>query len=256
MSDKKDKIKLNVEPRKMTGRQIKALRRDGLLPANIYGKKTKSLAVQVDLKSFLPVLSDAGETSLVELKVKGEDKLRPVLIHNVQYHPLDESPLHADFYEVDLKEKVTAKVEIELIGEAPAVKEKIGILIQPLAEVELQALPAELPEKLELNIASLKAIDDALTVADIKVPEGVTILTDQKEVLVKIDPPAKEEVEVAPPTEGEEGQESEEGGEEQEVKTDGVKSEGQEGHEGKSEGQSETKDNSQTPNQESQAKGE
>ena len=112
MSDKKEKIKLEVEKRKVTGRQVKVLRRDGLLPANIYGKKTKSLAVQADLKSFLPVLKQAGETTLVELKVAGEDKARPVLIHNVQYHPLDEQPLHADFYEVNLKEKVTTRVEI------------------------------------------------------------------------------------------------------------------------------------------------
>ncbi len=217
MSDKKEKIKLEVEKRKVTGRQVKILRRDGLLPANIYGKKTKSLAVQADLKSFLPVLKQAGETTLVELKVAGEDKARPVLIHNVQYHPLNEQPLHADFYEVNLKEKVTTRVEIELVGESLAVKEKIGILIQPLTEIEVEALPTDLPEKLQLEISSLKQIGDALTVGDIKAPERVTLLTEQKETLVKIDPPAKEEeVVVAAPAEGEEGEEAE--GEEGEEK--------------------------------------
>ena len=229
MSDKKEKIKLEVEKRKVTGRQVKVLRRDGLLPANIYGKKTKSLAVQADLKSFLPVLKQAGETTLVELKVTGEDKTRPVLIHNVQYHPLDEQPLHADFYEVNLKEKVTAKVEIELVGESLAVKEKIGILIQPLTEIEVEALPTDLPEKLQLEISSLKQIDDALTVSDIKAPEGVTLLTDQKETLVKIDPPAKEEeVVVAAPAEGEEGEEGEEAEKGGETKAEGEEAKGEE----------------------------
>ena len=124
--------KLTANKRTVTGRKVKNLRREGILPANIYGKKIKSLAVQLTVKAFLPVLKEVGETSLLELKVEGEEKTRPVLIHAVQFHPLSGDPLHVDFYEVDLKEKVTTKVPVELIGESPAVKEKIGILIQPL----------------------------------------------------------------------------------------------------------------------------
>ena len=201
MSEKKQKTKLTVEKRKITGRKVKFLRRDGLLPANIYGKKVKSLAVQLGAKDFLPVLKEAGETGVVELKVVGEEKTRPVLIHNVQLHPVDGEPLHIDFYQVDLKEKVTTKVPIELIGEAPAVKEKVGILIQSLNEVEVEALPTDLPEKIEVDISDLKAIDDMVTVNKVKVSSGVKILTDEKEILVKIEPPAKEEEVAPPPTE-------------------------------------------------------
>ena len=200
MSDKKEKTKLSVEKRKVIGRKVKTLRRDGFLPANIYGKKIKSLAVQLETKSFLPVFKEVRETGLVELKVIGEEKIRPVLIHNVQFHPVDDKPLHADFYEVDLKEKVTTKVSVELIGEAMAVKEKVGILIQPLNEVEVEALPADLPEKVEVDISDLKEVGDFVIVEKAKVPSGVKILTDGKEILVKIEPPAKEE-EVAPPPE-------------------------------------------------------
>jgi len=204
MTAKKEQIKLAVEKRKITGRKVKTLRRQGIVPANIYGKKNKSLAVQLEAKLFLPVFKEVGETGLIELKVANEKETRPVLIHNVQFHPVDETPLHVDFYQVDLKEKVVTKVPVELIGEAPAVKEKIGILIQPLSEVEVEALPTDLPEKIEVDISSLKTLNDAVMVENVKVSEGVKILTDGKEILVKVEPPAKEE-EVAPPPAAEEG---------------------------------------------------
>jgi large subunit ribosomal protein L25 len=201
MVTKKAKLKLQLEKRKVTGRKVKKLRREGVLPANIYGKNIKSQAVQLDLKSFLPVFQEVGETGVVNLRLKGETKTRPSLIHNVQFDPVTGRPLHADFYQVSLKEKVTAGIPIELVGESAAVKEKIGILIQPLDEIEVEALPTDLPEKFELDIGKLKEINDMLTVADLEVPKGVKILTVTKEILAKIEPPVEEEV--APPAEEE-----------------------------------------------------
>lgn len=201
MAAKKEKPKLKVEKRKVTGRKVKLLRREGILPANIYGKKVKSQAVQLDLKSFLPVYQEVGETGVVSLQLKGETKIRPVLIHNIQIDPVTDRPLHADFYQVSLKEKVTTEIPIELVGESPAVKEKVGILIQPLSEVEVEALPTELPDKFEIDIGKLKEIDDAFAVSDLKIPKGVKVLTGAKQILAKIEPPTKEEV--APPPEEE-----------------------------------------------------
>lgn len=198
----KEKVSLQAEKRKILGRKVKKLRQEEILPANIYGKKVKSLAVQVDLQSFLPVFKQVGETGLVELKVKGEKKLRSVLIHNVQMHPVSDHPLHADFYQVDLRQKVTTEIPIELVSESPAVEEKGGVLIQPLSEVEVEALPANLPDKFEVNVGKLKEIGDMALVGELKVPEGVKILTSAKQVLVKIEPPTKEE-EVTPPPEKE-----------------------------------------------------
>ncbi len=249
MLTKKDKIKLNVEKRKVIGHKVKLLRQEGILPANIYGKEIKSLAVQVDLKSFLPILKGVGETGLVELKVKGEDKVRPVLIHNIQYHSVSDEPLHADFYQVDLKEKVTAKIPVELVGESAAVKGKVGILIQPLSEIEVEALPADLPEKIELNISSLEQIDDAVTLADVKLAEGVRPLTDTSQILAKIEPPAKEE-EVAPVEEKEEGEEVTEEGEER------IEEEKKEGKEEEKEPQEEkTKESLQEEQKQEKSKG-
>jgi len=212
MVAKKEKLKSNqkrfgqrpelkVEKRKTTGKKVKVLRREGILPANIYGKKVKSQAVQLDLKNFLPVYQKMGETSVVSLQLKGETKIRPVLIHNVQVDPVTDQPLHADFYQVSLKERVTTEIPIELVGESLAVKEKMGILIQPLSEVEVEALPTELPDKFEIDIGKLKEVDDAVTVADLEVPKGVKVLTGLKQTLAKIEPPTKEEEVVPPPEE-------------------------------------------------------
>jgi large subunit ribosomal protein L25 len=192
---------LKAEKRKVVGRKVRKLRQEELLPANIYGKKVKSCAVQLDLKTFLPVYQAVGETGIINLSLKGETKVRPVLIHNVQLDPVTDQPLHADFYQVDLKQKVTADIPIEITGESPAVKEKGGILIQPLTEVEVEALPTELPDKLEVDITGLKEIDEAVTVADLKVPKGVKVLTAVKQILAKVEPPAKEEEEAPPPEE-------------------------------------------------------
>lgn len=201
MSEKKEKVKLEVEKRKVIGKKVKLLRRDGLLPANIYGKKTKSLAVQLPAKLFLSVFKEVGESGLLDLKVGGEDVARPVLVHDVHFHPVSNEPLHVDFYQVDLKEKVITKVPVEIIGESPAIKEKIGILIQPLSEVEVEALPGDLPEKIEVDISGLKAVDETITVDQVKAPQGVQILTEAKEVLAKIEPPVTQEEIVVPPTE-------------------------------------------------------
>lgn len=215
--------KLEVQKRKVLGRKVKKLRRDGLLPANVYGKTVKSVSLEVPVKDFLKVYGEAGETGLIELKVDGETK--PVLIHNVQFHPVTGNPLHADFHQVSLTEKTTAVVPIELVGEAPAVEQKIGVLIQTLAEVEVEALPQDFPEHLTVDVSNLNEVNDALTVGDIKVDtKKVEIKADPSETVAKIDALAKEEEVVAPAAvEGEEGAEApaEEGEEEGEKAPEG-----------------------------------
>jgi len=194
----KEKIVLKVEKRKILGKKVKKLRKEDILPANIYGKNVKSLAVQVSLKDFLPVYKKVGETGIVEIMVEGEKTPRHVLIHNVQKDPVSDQPLHADFHQVLLTEKITASIPVELVGESPAVQQNLGVLIQPLSEVEVEALPTDLPEQFTIDISSLKEVDQTITVGDLKPPAGVKIITSGKEILVKINPPTKEE-EVAPP---------------------------------------------------------
>lgn len=193
--------KLIAQERKVFGRKVGKLRREGILPANIYGKKIKSLAVQIKADEFQKVFSEAGETGLVELKL-GE-KVHPVLVHNVQLDPVSDLPLHVDFLEVDLKEKVTATVPIELIGESPAGKEG-GVVVQQMHEVEVEALPADLPEKIEVNTSGLAEIDQVIKVGELKVDKSkVEIKEDPERIVVSVAPPAKEEI-VAPPPAAEE----------------------------------------------------
>jgi len=175
--------KLKVEKRKVLGKKVKKLRREGILPANIYGKDIKSLAVQLAQKDFDKVFKEAGETSLVDIMV--DSQTIPVLIHNTQTDYLG-NYLHADFYKVNLKEKVKTMVPILIVGEPKAVIDKVGLLMNILSEVEVEALPEQLPEHIEINVEKLALVDEQITVEDIKAPEGVTILTDPGQVIVKI----------------------------------------------------------------------
>lgn len=194
--------KLKVEKRKILGRKVKQLRRDGILPANIYGKKTKSLAVQVQAKDFLAVYKQAGETNIIDLAVGGETKPRAVLITNLYRHPVTNETLHADFRQVVLTEKAKVGIPVELVGEAPAVVQKKGILVQMFDELEVEALPKNLPDKLLVDISGLGEVDDAVLVKDIKVDKKkVNILVDDNQIVVKIEPPTKEEEIEKPPEE-------------------------------------------------------
>lgn len=178
------KIELKVQPRKVVGKKVKKLRKEGVLPANIYGRDIKSESVQVPYKEFEKIYKEAGETGLVDLQLDGQ--VRPVLIHNIQFDPVSHEPLHADFYQVNLKEKVKTMVPLSIVGEPLAATNKVGILLEQLSEVEVEALPTDLPESIEVNVEGLANVNDQITVADIKTPTGVSLLTDPGQVVVKI----------------------------------------------------------------------
>ena len=191
-----DRPKLNVETRKIEGRKVSHLRKVGVLPANVFGKNLKSFSVQLPLKDFSRIFEEVGETGLIDLQTDGE--VRPVLVSNVQYHPLTDLPLHVDFRQVDLKEKIQAAVPIEFDGESPAEKSGVGILVKQLNEIEVEALPTELPERIIVDITKLENVDDAIHVKDLKIDRSkVTLLAEEDEIVVKIEPPAVEE-EAAP----------------------------------------------------------
>lgn len=189
---------LKAEVRKISGRKVKNLRKEGILPGNISGKKIKSEAVQVVLKDFEKVYKDVGETGLLTLEIGKDEK--PVLIHNLQVNPVSDAPVHVDFLQVDLKEKVEADVPVELTGESPAQKQAIGTVVQYINEIKVEALPMDLPEKFIVDTSGLAEIDQAILVKDLKVDRAkVDIKTGPDEIVVKVEPPQKEEV-VPPPT--------------------------------------------------------
>jgi large subunit ribosomal protein L25 len=193
-----NKFTLNAETRKISGRKVKNLRKEGILPGNISGKKIKSEAVQVVFKDFDKVYKEVGETGLLSLVIGKEEK--PVLIHNLQVNPVSDIPVHVDFLQVDLKEKVEADVPVELTGESPAEKQAIGTVVQYLNEIKVEALPMDLPEKFTVDTSVLTEVDQSILVKDLKVDRSkVDIKVGLEEIVVKVEPPQKEEV-VAPPT--------------------------------------------------------
>src|SRR5258708_8279514 len=179
-----DRHKLSVEKRTITGKKVKKLRQQGVLPGNIYGKDLPSFDVQVKKEAFYTVFKQAGQTGLVDLVI--DEQIRPVLIHVVQRDYLTHQPVHADFYQVNLKEKVRTMVPVTIIGEAKAVTDKLGMLIQTLSEVEAEALPENLPERIELDVTPLEGVDAQFIIKDLLLPKGVTVFNDPDQVVVKI----------------------------------------------------------------------
>lgn len=196
---------LKADARTILGKKVKTLRRDGLMPANVYGKNQESVALQVQTADFEKIHKEVGDTGLIDLDVKG--KVNPVLVKNLQMNFKSHTPLHADFYLVNMKEKVKAHVPVVVTGEAKAVTEKVGILLQPLSEVEIEALPDHLAENIEVNVEHLAELDQHITVGELKAPEGVEILTAPDQTVVKIAELVAPEPEPEP--EAEEGAEGE-----------------------------------------------
>jgi len=190
------KNELNAEKREVVGRRVKNLRKDGKIPANIYGKKVKSLAVSLEEKEFRKIYEQVGETGIVNLIVRGEEEGRPVLIKNIQLDPVTDRPVHIDLRQIILTEKISAMIPVELKGEPLAVSEKVGILFQVLSEIEIESLPADLPEKFVVDVSILKAVGDQVLVKDLSLEEKgrIVVKTDVDQVVAKIEPLAEEEI--------------------------------------------------------------
>lgn len=178
---------LNVQKRDVTGRKVKQLRRDGILPANVFGKTIPSHSVQVDMKTFNRIYDAAGDTSVIELTIEGDAKTYPVLVSEVQYNVLTGNPIHVDFHHINLKEKVEATIPLVIEGDAPAVDQKIGALMTLHSEVDVKALPMDLPEHIVVDVTTLTDLDQEIKVKDLKVDTSkVEITTDPELVVVKI----------------------------------------------------------------------
>lgn len=189
--------KIDAQKRELTGRKVRRLRSEGILPATIYGKKVTSQNVQVSEEFFLPIYKEVGETGLVELMLDG--KKHAVLISNIQIHPVTGSAIHIDFREVDLTEKVKASVPVELVGESPAEKQGIGTAVLLVNEIEVEALPGDLPENFEIDASILTEVDQTFTVSDLSYDKDKIVIQSEADlVLAKVEPPQKEEVIEAP----------------------------------------------------------
>lgn len=189
---------LKAKVREITGRKVKQLRALGFVPANVYGKGIASVSLQLNTPMFLKAYKNASESTLFYLEIEGEKVERPVLVRQVSIHPVSGTIVHIDLNQVNLKEKVKTAVAIKLVGESPAEKDGLGVLVQQLDDLEVEGLPTDIPEFIEVSVSELVELDQAILVSDLKVTDKVEVLTDKDQIVAKITPMAKEEVVEAP----------------------------------------------------------
>jgi large subunit ribosomal protein L25 len=225
MAKEQKKIELIVQPREVTPRGAKKLRREHILPAIVYGHKVEPIAVAVDQKEMERLYVRAGGSTLIDLKVGEEGATHKVFVHDVQRNPTTHSLTHVDFIAVNLREEMTTTVPLALVGESPAVRLGEGVLIHPLDHLQVRALPMELPPLIEVDISGLEDVDDSIYVSDLKVSENVHILNSPEELIAKIaalrvveeeEEEAAEEAEEEAAEGAEEGETQAGGGEEEE----------------------------------------
>ncbi len=189
-------ISLQVTNRPKGG-SLEKIRNSGLMPAVFYGKKQESTPVSIPMVDFLKVWKQAGESSVVILKTdKGEVE---ALIHDVDLDPVTETPRHADFYVFEKGHKITLDIPLEFVGVSPAVKDLGGILIKVLHEIKIEAMPKDLPKKIEVDISSLVNFESQILAGDIKLSEGVALVESPTEVVALVSMPKEEKEEEAAP---------------------------------------------------------
>jgi large subunit ribosomal protein L25 len=191
---------LTVEPRQITGKKVAQLRRSGILPGNVFGHGIQSVAVQVQTEVLEHTLKTAVANEVIDLKV-GSGTVHPVVIHKIQRNPLNGSFLHADFYQVRLREKMRADVPLQFHGTSEAVETYNGVLLTTLDAVQVEALPLDLPSHIDVDISVLRELEQSIHVGALTVPSNVTILTDPDLVVIKVASPRVEEEEEAPEAE-------------------------------------------------------
>ena len=196
-----DRPRLAAESRTITGKAVARLRKEGRLPAVVFGHGTDSEPLTIDAHAFDQLRRHTGASTLIDLAVDG-GKARPVLMHGIQVHPLTRRPVHVDLFAVRMTEELTVEVQLVADGIAPAAAAG-GSLVHPVSTVKARALPADLPETIHYDLGSLATYDDTITVADLKVPEGVTIQTDPADVIARVLEPREAEAEVAVAVEAE-----------------------------------------------------
>lgn len=203
MAHAQHKIELEAQIRTVLGGKVKILRNLGFIPAVLYGKGQEALNLQVPIKDFAKVLKEAGESTLVYVHV-GKD-IYPTIIHDVAKDPVKDHIIHADFYKVSLTDKIKTKVPVVFIGDSPAVKDLAGIFVRNVNELEVEALPQNLPHEITVDISSLNNFGDQILVKDINLGPDVKIEAEAETIIATVQEPKSQEeldAELAAPTAG------------------------------------------------------
>jgi large subunit ribosomal protein L25 len=189
-----EQIELRAQTRTVFGKKTKRLRESGIIPATLYGPRTAPLSLQVPAKDLRAVLSSAGTNRVINLWVDDGDKPRLTLAREVQRDVITQAMLHVDLYEVVMTERITAEIPLAIVGTAPVVSSKEGLLVRGLDSLQVHCLPDRLGDAIEVDLSILERTDQAILVRDLIVDEDIEILTNADEVVVQVLPVREEEV--------------------------------------------------------------
>lgn len=180
-----EKIELKVEKRDVLGKKVKFLRNKGMVPAHLFGHNVDSLALQGEAAVLNKVISQAGKTRLIDLKVGKSQKGHNVMVREVQKDAIRGDLIHVDFYEVNMAEKIKVEVPVMIVGESPALKIRENMLYQTLNSLHIECLPDKMPDRIPVDISIIKEVEQAVHVKDISIPD-VTILNEPELVIAKV----------------------------------------------------------------------
>ena len=178
-------MQLKAATRDLLGKRSRRLHGEGKLAAVVYGHDTKPTPLVLDRLEFQKVFLKSGRTHLVDLVVDA-GRTEKVLVREIQTHPRRLGPIHVDFYQVNLEEKITVEVPVHLVGESAAVKRGDADILQPIHSLRVECLPSDIPEAFEVDLTPLEEIESEIRISDLKMPKGVTVLIDPEELVVKI----------------------------------------------------------------------
>lgn len=192
-------LKIEARKRKTAGKKVKNLIKQGILPAVLYGPQIKNLPLELNMKEFYKIYKEAGESSLISLQV--ENKSFPVLIHDVTRDPVSDNLIHVDFYQPILTKEVEATVPLVFEGESKAVRYLGGTLVKEIQEIEVWALPQDLPHEIKIDISKLETFEDEILIKDLQIPQNVKIKKDINDIVALVAPLEKIEEELKKPIE-------------------------------------------------------
>jgi len=187
-----ERIELTAHKREIIGKQARRLRREGWVPAVVYGPDVGSLPIQVERHEMLRALAGAGLSHLIMLRIDDGKTPYATLVREVQRDVLTDDILHVDFLQVQMAQRISTTVSLHLVGESPAVETLGGVLIQGITEVEIECLPDHLVDAIEVDIGALTELDQEITVADLPTPPGVEVLTEPEEMVARVIPTYEE----------------------------------------------------------------
>jgi len=187
-----EKILLKALAREIVGKKTKNLRKNGFIPAVVYGHGGEPQSLSISKKDFEKAFADAGTSTLIDLEIEGKGSVK-VLAHEPQINPVTDEPVHVDFYRVKMDKKIKTEIPLEFVGESEAVAHQDGSLVTNRDSIEVECLPGDLVSEIKVDISVLKTFEQSITVKDLNIPPTIEVLNDPEEVIALVEAPRSEE---------------------------------------------------------------